>query len=482
MTRQLLTTLTTGIFLLHADCSFGQSKTNPESGTMKLPNQAAPVKQSSITFHLEKVAGLGPDGLSSYGIATKAAIREQQPEEYKAYPETKNKPANLSDVIEYFYILDNPQFYYQNYVAHVYTKEFLIEKLAQLKFKLTDTLQLSRQPVKCYISALGGINANKERVYMVDANNNGDFSDDVARPLLKNVLDENVMLNASVQVDITYANHGEIKNEKKLVFIAQSNDPHHSGMGFTFPEFRYCRFLYKGKPYLLTTGSNTSEPYITVLPDRPYFASIGWDKRVKKDQVVQIGEEQLVVSNITDNTKQITLTGNDISGFATGLNNKGASPKMAVKKTPALTLRQTGFIAPPVKGVNINPNAEPGAIIATANLRGKYVFIDFWSTYCSPCIQEFDYLKEAYAKYNRQQLEIVGVIDDRDQNITLQILKDHRITWPNIKMEANGTSIPGYQDINSYPTNLLIDPQGKIIAMDLRGDALMNKLKTLIAL
>ncbi|EHQ31198.1 TlpA family protein disulfide reductase [Mucilaginibacter paludis] len=296
------------------------------------------------------------------------------------------------------------------------------------------------------------------------------------------MLDESAILNASVLVDITYANNGEIKNEKKLVFVAQSNDPHHSGMDFTFPEFGYCRFVYKGKPYLLATGSNTANPYITVLPDRPYFTSIGWDKRVKKDQVVQIGDDELLVSNITDNTKEITLTGNDIYGFATGLNSKGTSPQTAVKKAPALTLRQTGFIAPPVKGININPNASPGTSIATANLKGKYVFIDFWSTYCGPCIQEFDYLKEAYAKYNRQQLEIVGVIDDRDQNVTLQILKEHNINWPNIKMEASGTSIPGYQDINSYPTNLLIDPQGKIIAMDLRGDALMNKLKTLIAL
>ncbi|EHQ31197.1 hypothetical protein [Mucilaginibacter paludis] len=185
MNHRLLTVLATGISLLCTNPVFGQSKTNPESARMKLPNQTAPVKQSSITFHLEKVAGLGSDGLSSYGIATKAVIREQQPEEYKAYPEMKNKPENLSDVIEYFYILDGPQFYYQNYVAHLYTKEFLIEKLAQLKFKLADTLQLSRKPVKCYISALGGINANKEHVYMVDANNNGDFSDDVIRPLLK---------------------------------------------------------------------------------------------------------------------------------------------------------------------------------------------------------------------------------------------------------------------------------------------------------
>jgi thiol-disulfide isomerase/thioredoxin len=469
------------VFLFHSNLTFGQSviKPNKDSEHIRIQNISNPlVKQSSITFHLEKIAGIGPEGFSSEVIGTKSLMHET--EEYKAYPDMKNKPANLNEVMEYFLIMDRPQFYYQNYIAGIYTKNFLIIKLHDLKFSLSDTISLSKKPVKCYVSVLTGINDNKDHVYIVDANNNGDFADDVLKPLLKNVHDEDVMINEAIPVETTYFSNGEIKAEKKPVFIQQDRYSSNFRLSFAFPEFKYCRFFYKGKPYLISTGGNPGMSYVTVIPDRPHFVSIGMDKRLSKDQFVQIDDADFKISNIANDYSAITLTGNDITGFSTGFNSKASPARLSDKKAGMVVSRQKGFKAPLITGFNINSN-NTSVHISTNNLKSRYTFLDFWSTYCGPCIDEFKYLEEVYLKYNRSQIEIIGVVDDRDKNTTLQILKDHNVGWPNIITGAKGSFTIGYEDINSFPTTFLLDAEGKIIAVDLRGDALMNKLKTLMA-
>jgi thiol-disulfide isomerase/thioredoxin len=239
------------------------------------------------------------------------------------------------------------------------------------------------------------------------------------------------------------------------------------------------QFKYKGKPYMIIADDNRSMPFFTIVPDRPYFTGLGKAKSIRTGQFAQVGDDDFKLSDITNNGNDVVLTGADISGFGS---DKVATAKPAskgVKATPVS--RQLGFKAPEIRGLNINPQLQTGMAVATASLRGKYVFIDFWSTYCGPCIAEFDFLKEAYSKYSRNNLEIVGVVDDRDESTTLKILREHNIPWPNITAEGKATQIKGYGDILAYPTTFLLDPQGKIIALDLRGDALMNKLKTLIA-
>lgn len=463
---------------------YGQSAVKDSALTRQIKVTAmAPQKASSITFHLNKVAGVGPAGFSSAEIGTADSYKNSDvprfKEEYKAYPVMKNKPANLTGVVEYFYMTNEAQFYYQNYVSGLFNKEFLMSKFTDLHFSPADTLGLSRRPLKCYISVLGGFNATNEPMYIVDANNNGDYADDDLKPILKNVYDESMLVSSAVPVTLSYLFKGQIKEESKLVFLQRSHDPNKFGLQFSFPEFRYMQFKYKGKPYMIIADDNRSMPFFTIVPDRPYFTGLGQAKSIRTGQFAQVGDDTFKLSDITNNGNDVVLTGADISGFGS---EKIAAAKPAGKGAKVMVSRQLGFKAPEIKGVNINPQLQTGIAVATANLRGKYVFIDFWSTYCSPCIAEFDFLKEAYTKYNRNNLEIVGVVDDRDENTTLKILREHNIPWPNITAEGKGTQIKGYGDILAYPTTFLLDPQGKIIALDLRGDALMNRLKTLITI
>jgi thiol-disulfide isomerase/thioredoxin len=472
------------IVALLANCLFVYGQAVKKDSNTVQHIRVAPMalqKASSVTFHLNTVEGIGPAGFSSSEIGTVASYKTSDvprfKEETKAYPEMKNKP-DLTKVVEYFYMTDPAQFYYQNYVSGLFNKEFLIKKFEDFHVDMADTLTLSRKQLKCYISVMAGFNAANEPMYIVDANNNGSFADDTLKPVLKQVYEESMILSAAVPVTLSYLYKGQIKEESRLVFLQQGHDPQNFTLSFSFPQFKYMPFKYKGQAYIMITDGSQLRPFFTIVPDRPYFTGLGQAKSINKGQIAQIGSDNFKLSDINNNGNDVVLTGDDISGFGT---YKVTANKLTGKSAKTIVSRQLGFKAPEIKGINMNPKAQTGTAVNTTALKGKYVLIDFWSTYCPPCIDEFDFLKEVYKKYSPKNLEILGVIDDRDENTTLKILREHDITWPNITATAKATQIKGYGDIMAYPTTFLLDPDGKIIAIDLRGEALMNKLKTLIA-
>ncbi|MFD2147647.1 TlpA family protein disulfide reductase [Mucilaginibacter antarcticus] len=241
------------------------------------------------------------------------------------------------------------------------------------------------------------------------------------------------------------------------------------------------KFDYKGKKYIAISQPRSYEPFYTIVPDRPYFTGLGKSKSVKNGQFVKIGDDTFGLSSVADNGNELTLIGDDIEGFRSDNTVNRTYIKSKPRNTDGVVSRQTGFKAPEIKGIDVNANAAKlNAAVSLAKLKGKYVFIDIWSTTCIPCIEEFPNIKKVYNLYKNKNFEIIGIVDERSPNATARLLKLHNVNWPNIIMGKSATQIKGYEDINSYPTTYLIDPTGKIIAIDLRAEALMNKLKTLL--
>ena len=105
---------------------------------------------------------------------------------------------------------------------------------------------------------------------------------------------------------------------------------------------------------------------------------------------------------------------------------------------------------------------------------GKYVLVDFWASWCGPCIAEIPLLKDIYNQYNGDKFEILGVaVWDRREE-TLKSIDNHKIPWSQI-IEANNIPTDLY-GINGIPQIMLFDPQGKIVARDLRGNILRAKV------
>lgn len=109
------------------------------------------------------------------------------------------------------------------------------------------------------------------------------------------------------------------------------------------------------------------------------------------------------------------------------------------------------------------------------------MLIDFWATWCSPCRGELPYLKEAFKEFGPKGFNIYGVSLDNDAELERIPCKEE-MTWPNVIAVTDGKSalIVEEYGIRSIPTNFLISPEGKIVAKDLRGEGIKEKLAELV--
>ena len=126
---------------------------------------------------------------------------------------------------------------------------------------------------------------------------------------------------------------------------------------------------------------------------------------------------------------------------------------------------------------DITMNDPQGNPFSLSALRGKYVLVDFWASWCGPCRAENPNVVAAYQKYKDKNFTILGVSLDQEKDAWIKAIKDDHLDWKQISDLKfwNSAAVPLYQ-IQGIPYNVLVDPTGKIIATELRGPALDAKL------
>lgn len=122
------------------------------------------------------------------------------------------------------------------------------------------------------------------------------------------------------------------------------------------------------------------------------------------------------------------------------------------------------------------PNPE-GEMVSLSSLRGKVVLVDFWASWCKPCRAENPNVVNAYSKYHDKGFEIFSVSLDKDKASWLRAIEADNLTWTHVSdLKFWNSAVVKLYNISGIPFAVLIDQEGKIIAKNLRGPALHNKL------
>lgn len=127
-----------------------------------------------------------------------------------------------------------------------------------------------------------------------------------------------------------------------------------------------------------------------------------------------------------------------------------------------------------------------GIQISLKKFKGKYILLEFWASWCIPCREEFPYLKKAYAKYHNKGFEIIGFSIDglENKNAWIEAIKKDGLPWIQLcdfKVWNSDVIIEyNYLGGKGIPANFLINPEGKIIAKNLRGEDVEKALSALI--
>jgi peroxiredoxin len=124
-----------------------------------------------------------------------------------------------------------------------------------------------------------------------------------------------------------------------------------------------------------------------------------------------------------------------------------------------------------------NPSGET---VSLSDFRGKYVLVDFWAGWCKPCRDENPNVVRLYEKYKDKGFEVFGVSLDRTRDMWLKAIEEDKLEWTQVSdlKYFNSEAAATYQ-INAIPATYMIGPDGNIVAKDLRGISLENKLAEL---
>lgn len=401
--------------------------------------------------------GYGPFELGFAPISTYS--EDKNDPLYKTYVNLKGIPKEWSDVKKGSIETNGIQSVYQDYLLGKISKEYYESSKRKLNW-LPETFYLSKKELKCSIAFAYTKDISGKIKMVIDVNNNHDFSDDkIFTPTEKKDFtdlstNESLLVDKSIIVKYEREINNKIVEETVPLSIIHliSDDI----LLYNFPQY-LTSSLDREKIAICSNGFmdiSSRDPRIVIMDDNT--------KKVDYENYISMNEFVKVKNKIYKN-KGLNLNKNVLMLEQVDL------PYNQLYST------QIGFKPFPFEGENFKTKSK----ISLDKYKGKYLLIDFWATWCKPCIEELANLKKIYDKVDKSKFEILGIVGDSPAEALEERIIKSSIDWTQIQSDDNNKINKTY-GIIGYPTTFLINPDGVIVAKNLKGSKLMNKINELI--
>lgn len=339
--------------------------------------------------------------------------------------EFKNIPSNLKEVQKGIIPFDYLQFLYQNLLDTENFKLFETFKKHR-SYKISDD-KLSAEPIKCFVRIIKAKNSEGKSVMIIDKNQNGYFDDENVITLeeITNLDDLKNTETQIIETTFEHSNYGKIiKTKLPIIAFIYQNELKYSipsyMVGNLSPENEvYLSHEFRFPDYWVST--------IYIGKDNPTIKkneTFEWDKKFYKNYGVELSSNTLILEESEFGIQRFVMEN------------------------------------------LIQPDIKTGKTIKLDDYKEKYIFIDFWGSWCLPCLQYMPLLAEIYKDVDVSKIDFIGIAGRDNHNNSLKVINDQAILWKNI-LSTEVNNLTDIFNIVKYPTGILISPEGKIIEKDI---------------
>ena len=375
----------------------------------------------------------------------------------KMYLPVRGMPKGWTNKTKSMIWLNAHQLVYQNYK---------LGKIAPANYQylqqdwkwIPDTTMLSAKPIKCYLYVVSGFDESRGKwAVLVDTNNNLDLGDEKA--LYPEYIKPGTVLDRitdSQLIQYEIYQKGQIKRVQLPMVVKQMGDQ----FVYHFAQYGVASFQVEGQTYELFISSGFDRPDFekTTIIEATSCLESG---KIDPQKLVEIGEI------IEIGGKKYTNKGIDL--YHNWLELEGTTMASANNYSLQVGTQFQPFLA---------NDFITGKPVSLASLKGRYVYIDFWGTWCKGCVQELPHLKQLYKEIDHQQVEFVSIACHDSAERLQQFLSKNPLGWPQVLSDETNQLVEHYQ-VSGFPTSVLVDSRGTIVARNLHGLALANKLKAI---
>lgn len=425
-----------------------------------------------IEVPLEIEAGYGPfEGSFSYFSPEHTLDNPGGAPWVPTYRPVSGIPKDWTSVVKSMVWLNGFQLVYQNFHEGKISRK-MFEGLKESWKWEPDEQSYSRKPLKCFVYVVRGIDKAGRTALMIDTDNDLDFSDETAfypekiRKIGKNARDLVSNAEKTWMVQYEYFRRGKIVKDTLPMIVRHAVDyeAQYSFL-YSFPRHARATFTWKGKDYPIYLDNyfdraNFDEAKVFTENELKQGRRSAFANGVEKGELIELG-------SLLNKSKFRNL----------GINPRTGSLRLQSESADLDEYSlQKGYAMRPFEAKDF----KTGEKITLADFRGKYVFIDFWGTWCGPCVAQLPELREIHKKVNPNQVQFIGIVGEDTEKRLTNFLSKNDLDWPQILSDSVNKLVETY-NINSYPTTILLGPDGRVVDRNIHGEALKNRLKAISA-